>query len=293
MAYQEEPDAVLWCVRADGQLACMTYRRDQDVVGWTRLIVGGSFAGGPARVESVTVIPGADGEGQVSDSSDRDEVWVVTKRTIDGATRRYVELFERAFVGPSETDYATPEAWRAAILAAQRDAFYVDSGLTYDGAPTATVGGLDHLEGETVKILTDGAVHPDGVVTGGSVALAVPAAKVQVGLSYAHTLRGLKIDAGAQAGTAVGKTKRIHALTLALMDSVTSKVGPDRFNLSELEFREVRDAMDTAVPLFTGEKYVELPGDYDVDARFVIRGDEPGPFVLLAVAPELKTNEMV
>jgi hypothetical protein len=293
MAYQEEPDAVLWCVRADGQLACMTYRRDQDVVGWTRLILGGSFAGGPARVESVTVIPGADGEGQVSDSSDRDEVWVVTKRTIDGATRRYVELFERAFVGPSETDYATPEAWRAAILTAQRDAFYVDSGLTYDGAPTATVGGLDHLEGETVKILADGAVHPDAVVTGGSVALAVPAAKVQVGLSYAHTLRGLKIDAGAQAGTAVGKTKRIHALTLALMDSVTSKVGPDRFNLSELEFREVRDAMDTAVPLFTGEKYVELPGDYDVDARFVIRGDEPGPFVLLAVAPELKTNEMV
>ena len=293
MAYQEEPDAVLWCVRADGQLACMTYRRDQDVVGWTRLILGGRFGAGKACVESVTVIPGADGAGQVHDSSDRDEIWVAVKRTIGGATRRFVEFFEQSFVGPSENDYATKADWQAAMLAAQRDAFYVDSGLTYDGAPTGTVAGLDHLKGETVNILADGAVHTDAVVTGGAVSLAAPASKVQVGLAYAHTLQGLKINAGAQAGTAVGQTKRIHAVTLVLLDSINTKIGPDRQNLSTVEFREVRNAMDTAVPLFTGEKYIELAGDYDLDARFMIRDDTPGPFVLLAVAPELKTNELV
>ncbi len=293
MDYQEEPDSVLWCVRTDGQLACMTYRRDEDVIGWSRQILGGSYAGGNACVESVAVIPGNDGVGQVFDSSDRDEVWVIAKRTIAGTTARTVEFFERAFVGPDARAYATDADWRAAVLAAQCDAFYVDCGLTYEGAPTATILGLDHLEGEMVKVLADGAVHPDRTVAGGQIALEATAAKVQVGLGYAHAYECLKIDAGAKAGTAVGRTKRIHGLTLVLLDSMNTRIGPDRAHLTPLEFREVTDAMDTAVPLFTGERYVELEGDYQLDARFVIRDDSPGPFVLLAVAPALKTNEMV
>lgn len=293
MDYQEEPDSVLWCVRADGELACMTYRREEDVIGWTRQILGGSLDGGNAAVESVVVIPGADGDGQVFDSSDRDEVWVVAKRTLGGATRRTVEFFEGAFIGPDPRIYATDAEWRAAMLTAQRDAFYVDCGLTYGGAPTGTVSGLDHLEGETVKVLADGAVHPDCTVTDGAIALDAPASKVQVGLGYAYTYECLKIDAGAVAGTAVGRTKRIHGITLVLLDSMNTRIGPDRTHLTPLEFREVADAMDTAVPLFTGERYIELEGDYQLDARYVIRNDSPGPFVLLGVVPALKTNEMV
>ncbi len=293
MDYQEEPDAVLWCVRADGQLACMTYRRDEDVIGWSRQILGGTFAGGRACAESVAVIPGNGDPGQVYPSSDRDEVWVIARRTIAGETSRTVEFFEGSFVGPDRHAYDTDAAWRAAVLAAQDDAFYVDCGLTYVGAPATTVSGLDHLEGETVKVLADGAVHPDRTVAGGAIALDAPAAKVQVGLGYAHTYECLKIDAGAKAGTAVGRTKRIHGLTLVLLDSMNARIGPDRAHLTTLEFREVTDAMDAAVPLFTGERYVELEGDYQLDARFVIQDDSPGPFVLLAVAPALKTNEMV
>jgi hypothetical protein len=291
-AYQEEPDAILWCARADGQIACMTYRRDQDVVGWSRQILGGGFEGGHAMVESVAVIPGRDGPGQVFDSSDRDEVWLSVKRTIGGIARRYIEVLERAFAGPSSDDYADTADWEQAVLAAQHDAFYVDCGLTYDGAPTATIAGLGHIEGETVKILADGAVHPDRTVAGGAVTLEVAASKVQVGLGYAHMFKSLKLDVGARAGTAVGKTKRIRGVTLVLLDSMNTRIGPDRAHLAPLEFREVGDAMDTAVPLFTGEKFVELEGDYLSDARFVIRDDAPGPFVLLAAAPELATYEM-
>ena len=43
MAYQQEPDSVAWCVRADGVLACMTFRREEQVVAWHRHIVGGRF----------------------------------------------------------------------------------------------------------------------------------------------------------------------------------------------------------------------------------------------------------
>ena len=42
-AYQQEPDSIAWCVREDGILACMTYRREEQVVAWHRHIIGGRF----------------------------------------------------------------------------------------------------------------------------------------------------------------------------------------------------------------------------------------------------------
>lgn len=79
MAYQQEYDSLLWCVRADGVLLTCSLDRDQDIVGWARQITGGEF-------ESVAVIP----------IEGRDQVWAVVKRTIDGSDVRYVEVFSPA-----------------------------------------------------------------------------------------------------------------------------------------------------------------------------------------------------
>ena len=38
---QQEPDNVIWAVRADGQLCGLTYRREEDVVAWHRHVIGG------------------------------------------------------------------------------------------------------------------------------------------------------------------------------------------------------------------------------------------------------------
>ena len=48
MAYQEEPLAIIWCVRGDGQLIALTYQREQEVVAWHRHIIGGVFGTGNA-----------------------------------------------------------------------------------------------------------------------------------------------------------------------------------------------------------------------------------------------------
>ncbi len=82
MAYQEEPLAIIWCVRGDGQLIALTYQREQEVVAWHRHIIGGVFGTGDAVVESVAVIPTDDSEY---------ELYMIVKRTINGATTRYVE----------------------------------------------------------------------------------------------------------------------------------------------------------------------------------------------------------
>ena len=71
-----------------------------------------------------------------------------------------------------------------------------------------------------------------------------------------------------------------------------SKVGPDTDNLYEVPFREVGDAMDTAVPLFTGEVYVDFYGDWETDPRIVIEGVAPVPITYLAIAPRVTVNEL-
>ena len=66
------------------ELACLTYQRSENVIAWSRHIFGGVFGSGKAVCESVASISGVLTE---------DEVWVIVKRTINGATKRFVECF--------------------------------------------------------------------------------------------------------------------------------------------------------------------------------------------------------
>src|SRR6056297_2741980 len=91
---QQQPEPTIWCVRSDGQLLSMAYSKAQNVYGWSRHITDGEF-------ESVAVIP----------TDEEDRVYVTVNR--DGG--RYVEWFK-----PFEFD-------------SQDTAWFVDSGLEYDG----------------------------------------------------------------------------------------------------------------------------------------------------------------
>jgi len=115
---------------------------------------------------------------------------------------------------------------------------------------------------------------------------------VQVGLPYTHKFNSLKLDFGANAGSAVGKMKSINALVFVLLNSHKMSYGPDAGHLLEREFREVSDEMDNAVPLFTGEFPVDFDGGWKRDARVYVEDDAPAPFTLLAIAPEMTTNEL-
>lgn len=276
MAHAGEPEPVVWIVREDGQLLSLTLIRNEDVVGWGRHILGGSFGSGDAVVESVAVIPGADGASQVQDSSYRDEVWIIVKRTINGSTKRYIEVFEGNF----ETGDA------------QEDAYYSDSLITYDGAAATAITGLGHLEGQSVKILADGAIVAGKTVSSSTITLDASASVAQIGLGFTHTLKPLKVSAGNPSGTPIGKIKRIYGLTFVLLNSHTLSFGPSVSLLTQKDFRVVSDPMDAAAPYFTGERFVEFPGDWTQDARVVIQSDDPVPFTLLAMAPEIQINPL-
>jgi len=201
---------------------------------------------------------------------------MIVKRTINGATARYVEVLER--------DFETGDT--------QADAYYSDSVVTYNSTSTSTITGLSHLEGETVKIWADGAVQPDKTVASGSITLDDAASVVQVGLGYYHTFKSLKHEGGSKSGTAVGRTQRITGLTFVVLNSHTIKFGPDADNLLEIDFREVSDAVDAAAPLYTGDFFHEMEADWLTDSRIVIKSNAPSPFTILEIIPEIDIKAM-
>lgn len=136
IAYQQEPNSIIWVLRSDGKLLAATLNVNQRRFGWHRHPIGGS-----GIVEAIEVIPNPD--------TDADELWMIVRRTIDGQTQRYVEYMEPPL--DAEQDII--------------EAFYVDSGLTYDGsvAQTLTPGtGATVADTTNVQFTAGGAAFISG-----------------------------------------------------------------------------------------------------------------------------------
>ena len=266
LSYQQEPNQVIWCARNDGQLVGLTYQREQQVVAWHRHIFGGVFGSGNSVCDSVATIPTDDSEYQT---------WVIIKRTINGATKRYVEyLHQYDFDETDDTSFN-----------------FLDSQLSYSGSPVTNISGLAHLEGQTVSVLADGATHPDKVVSSGAIVLERAASKVKVGLPYTSLLQTMRIDAGAQNGTSQSKTKRIYEITARLYESIGIEVGPDLANMERIPFRSSANAMNSGVNVFTGDKEIEFRGNYETDGFIFVRQTQPLPLTILSLYPKLQTND--
>ncbi|HJW82433.1 MAG TPA: hypothetical protein VJ396_09335 [Acidiferrobacterales bacterium] len=273
LAYMQYPHETIWAARTDGALLGVLYSKpeesaDPEIIGWHRHVLGGAFGSGDAVVESVAVIPSADGTFE--------QLWLVVKRTINGATVRAIEYMKNFF----ESDVDAVE-----------DAFFVDCGLTYAGAATTTVGGLWHLEGQTVTILADGSTHPTKTVSNGTVTLDRSATKVHVGLYEDADIETLRFEDGARDGTAQGKTQRMTDIAVRLDNTVGLKYGPTFDDLDELPFRSSGDLTATAVPLFTGDKQLPFHGDYTTEARVCLRQSMPLPSTVIGIYPRLVTQD--
>lgn len=269
LAFQSQPNSVVWAPRVDGTLCGFTYEREQEATAWHRHILGGYSDAGrttQAIAEAVAAIP--------SPSGDRDDLWLIVQRYVDGATVRYVEWLTPVF------DHET----------AQDDAFFIDSGLTYDGAAATTISNLDHLEGETVSILADGAVHPDRTVTAGEVTLDHAASKVQVGLGFRARLQTERTNSGAADGTAQGKLKRIIKLGIRLYRTGGFSFGGAFDKLDEATLRSSDDPMGSAPALYTGDLEETWPYGWERDGCICIESATPTPLTILALMPVLETT---
>lgn len=270
--YQENPQAIMWGARSDGVLLGFTYEREQNVIGWHRHELGGfSDAAGDfiPVVESVAVVP--------SPTGDRDELYMVVQRYVNGASRRYVELMTKLWENASDE---------------QEDAFHLDCGWTEVSSPAdTTVTGLWHLNGETVTVYVDGKTHPDVVVTNGTATLQRAGSIVTLGYSYNSDGVTLPPEAGSQDGSSQGKIKFIPRIGFWLLDTLGLKYGKGFDSMTEILPRQWGDEMGAATPLFTGIFRGRFESDHDKLAQVYWRCDGPFPATVLAVMPQVQTSD--
>jgi hypothetical protein len=218
-----------------------------------------------AKVESVAVIDG---------DADEDQVWVIVQRWVNGAVRRHVEYF-------------TPFDFNRDVTAFH----YLDSGLSYVGDETTTLTGLDHLEGEVVDVIGEGAAQTNKTVSSGSITIDNATEQAKVGLLYTSDLQTMRLDEG-YTETTQTKTKRIYDLSVRFQDTVGAKVGPNAANLTSIDFRASGSPMDLPIPLFTGDKSVEFDTGYGTEGLVYVQQPQALPMTILGIYPRLETESV-
>ena len=250
IAFQKAPAPVAWFVSSSGKLLGLTYVPEQQVGAWHQHDTDGTF-------ESVACV--AEGA--------EDAVYAVVRRTINGQSVRYIERMAPRLFGEQE------------------NAFFVDSGLTYDGPPAGTISGLSHLEGCTVSILADGAVHPPRVVSSGAVQLDVEASVVHIGLPIEADAQTLPLAFEIQ-GFGQGRQKNVNKAWLRVYRSSGIFAGPSFDRLTEAKQRTI-EPYGSPPALKSEEIPIVITPSWTDNGQVCVRQSDPLPLTIVSMSLEV------
>ena len=228
----DEGDRLLVVNGDDGSIACYTILRSQNVIAPTEWTTDGEF---------------------LNVGVDVDDIYVVVKRTVNGGTVYYVELFDSTVL--------------------------LDCAKTGGAASSTT---MDHLEAETVKIIRDGIVEPDQTVPASpfTVTFATAAtASHQVGLNFTPEVKTLPVEPRLPSGSLKGFKKRIFEVNAELFETQALTI-----NGKEVPFRRFGDdVLDDDVDEFTGIKTLHGILGYTYDGQITIGQTVPLKMTLLGI----------
>lgn len=263
LAIQKQPDTRVHCVRSDGTVALLVKDDGENMLAWVNVETDG-------QVEDVYVFPAQPGEAE-------DTVYYTVKRTINGSTVRYREkwAFESNTEGGSTNKIA-------------------DSFVYYSSPGSATLTGLDHLEGETVVIWADGVDVGTDTVVSGSVTLSSAPTTACVGLGYTWQYKTSKLAYAAAMGTALNQKKRVNQLGIIAQNlhPTAFQYGPDFDHLYDLPAVEGGQVIDSdAIRAEYDEETFPFAGVWDTDSRICLQGSAPKPCTLLAIVFNIETHD--
>lgn len=246
MCWQQEPTSIVWLVRGDGKPVSVTYDKDQDVIGWAP---HSDFSG---ILESVACIP----------YGDTDQVWLIVQRTINGSTKRYVEVFDPSVL----SDCAN---------------------VATSGSPATVWTGLSHLEGKEVDVVGDDAYVGRYTVASGQITIGKAVSSVVIGLPYSSVIELLPPELQTGMGSASGNTMRTSEITVRLHETTGGKI-----NDQDIILRKFGPNSGIETPtVYSGVYRVSNLGWQRGDSDLEIRQDLPMPFHVLSVTRKLTVND--
>jgi hypothetical protein len=158
----------------------------------------------------------------------------------------------------------------------------MDSALEYSGSAVTSLGGLFHLEGQTVKVMGSGGLQSDKTVSNGAITGLTSSTQFWVGLAYTSVLRPLRIEPpGSGLG---GRTRKVSKVTARILNSLGGLVGlTEALAVKQLVNQTTYPPATTSTPLQTGEFDCNLPGDFNTEGQFTIVQSDPLPLDIVSL----------
>ena len=273
-AWAEEPFKLAWAVRNDGQLLCLTFLKDLEIIAWTHSDTQGTFK----SIASLTEFNSAIGN--------VDAVYHVVQRQVQGVAVNYIERF---------VELTYPADYRSS--------WQVDAGIGYNGAAAVTFSGAQHLGGQVVTGLADGVVINFTMPTSGTFVFGgggtpgltaiTNASIVTVGLSFLPQLGTLPLDLGEP--TTQGKRKKVSAVTLRVRNALGLTAGRNLDTgvvMQDLVLGNVGTMSNQIVTgLVTGDTRTIVDPQWDVFGQYYIQQPNPYPASILGVIPEIELGD--
>ena len=218
-----------------GTLACFMLHKQQNIVAPSYLQTDGTFL-------DVAV--------------DLDEIYVVVKRTINSATKYYLEVLD--------DDYTTDSS-------VQKTSSF--SGTSYNLVP--------HLQAKTVKVVRDDIVESDvsNVNSSGTITTsAQPSSYIETGLDFTVTVKTNPVEPNLPSGRVVTQKKRILEVSPVMYRTHNLTVNGYEVPLTTLPY-----SGGGTVPTITGIKKMHGLVGYDTDAQVTISQSKPVFFTVLSM----------
>ena len=196
------------------------------------------------------------------------------------------ELWKKSIDGVGEgraviTSYTDAQNVDCTITKAFDNTNVIPAGDWY--ITTDSISGLDHLEGETVSIITDGAEHPSGVaIASGVASLNFQASVAHVGLGYTGRFQTLNIESGAITGPGQTKNGRVEKVNPRFLNTARARFGTDFYSMKELVFRRTSSNTNRPEPLFTGIPHepVLFADTWGNEKKLVVEQKHPLPCIV-------------
>ena len=212
LAVQHAPNLRLWCQRTDGAVICLDHNAQDQRLGWTRQ----AFAAGSSILPVQTVALASGDRSAATGRGTEDQLWLINQRYIGGA-------WNRALVTLADALQHDAPDWPGHFL---------DDGLlVITPFPTTTVSGLEHLEGETVRVRAAEEDLGLFTVTGGQVTLPAPKRLISVGQPFESLAVLNDLDRGSAGGFSLTKARHLYDVRLRVWRS-----GPFEVGTNEPEF---------------------------------------------------------
>lgn len=258
LAYQEEPNPIVWAVLSNGTLIGCTYELEEEVIAWHKHPIGGTSS----AVKSIATISDTSG------SNPTEQLWMVVSRTINGGTVEYVEFIEDGYETGGDLE----------------DAIYMDSAFTYSGAATASVTGVDHLEGETVKVFANGVEAADQVVSSGAVTVPSGTTKAQIGEGITSKLATMPIELRQAQPESNKKIKRLERANVSFLNAQGVQFGVSETDLENVVFSDTTALHTTLI------EDMSLKSSYERNQKFWIVSSSVFPATVRSIEIDLEVQ---